>query len=129
MQKFRFFKSSTKQVLTDRRLMEQEASVLLRLMEKPHPNIISFYGSYHHASESGSGSYFLVLSRCVMSLRDIVEKKVFLFEFLFSFFFSSSFFFAGFHKRAKRTVRKGSRQRNHHHETDLVKKWKTRCFV
>lgn len=87
MQKFRFFKSSTKQVLTDRRLMEQEASVLLRLMEKPHPNIISFYGSYHHASESGSGSYFLVLSRCVMSLRDIVEKKVFLFEFLFFFFF------------------------------------------
>ena len=64
-------------VLSDRRYMEQELSVLTRLMEKPHPNIISFYGMHQHSSQSGAGSYFLVLNRCVMSLRDIVEKKAF----------------------------------------------------
>lgn len=91
-----FLKRVAVKVVTDKRLLETEVSVLQRLMEFPHPNIITFYGHCEYKSDTGAGSYFMIISRCVMSLRDIVEKKVerkmgvcFFFCFFQSFFLQS----------------------------------------
>ncbi len=60
----------------EKHLVEQEVSLLKELADE-HQNIISYYGHYFYTEKR---MYFIVLSRCVLSMRDVIESKAYTIE-------------------------------------------------